>query len=478
MRRRLAIGAVAGIVVLGLGYEALDVYDVVPGPLTLADSTRTPVAQPGSSSAGPSVAAPQPSASASSSAGLTGPEQSAAKVKAKLASALKDSDLATTVGLDIRDAKTGAVLEEQNQDKAMTPASTTKLLTAFVVANSMDMDKTLTTKVVSGSSDGRIVLVAGGDTMLNPGKGDADAVSGHAGLADLAAKVATSLKKQGRTSVELDVDTSYAPGPLTAKHWDAEEVATGYAARIAQLGLSTQRATDPATPTTSDPVGSTQEALVKALKAKGITATKGSNVTAAAGSSTLGSVQSAPVIDVLGLALQDSDNAMIESLARQAAFRHGVGGSTAKVAGFVEKTLKEHGFDLTGVKLQDVSGLSRGTTIPPRLLTDVLLAGTQQKNRPMAQVISRLSVGGFDGTLDDRFQRTTNSSAAGEVRAKTGSLPEASSLAGTVVTDDKRVLVFAIISNGTQPNGSYATRAAIDDVIADLASCGCSASSS
>ncbi|MFC6704159.1 D-alanyl-D-alanine carboxypeptidase/D-alanyl-D-alanine-endopeptidase [Flexivirga alba] len=418
--------------------------------------------------------APPTPASATPLAASDGPEQVPAKVQAQVAAAMKKPDLAKKLGVEILDAKTGQVLLKQNENAAMTPASVTKLLSAWVVSNTLDLDKPLTTKVVNGASAGKIVLVAGGDTALNPGKGDPDHVNGHAGLADLAAQVATSLKKAGTTRVSVGVDTSYAPGPLTAKHWDPGVVAAGYAARIAQLGLSTQRATDPARPTPADPVAATQQAFVKDLQAKGITATVGAKVTATDQATVLGKVESSPLLDVLGNALQTSDNAMIESLTRQAAFHKGVGGSTADVTAFVEKTLKDAGFNLQGVKLADVSGLSDGTTIPPRVLADVLLSGTSGKNKPFAETLTRLSVGGYNGTLDNRFLKPSNISAAGDVRAKTGSLTDVASLAGTVITKDDRVLVFAVISNAAKSWGPYGTRAAIDDFVAALQKCGCS----
>ena len=463
----------AAVVVLAVGYETLDVYDVLPGPLTRAAAAAQPVPVPGRTRVGPSVAPPAPVAATPLQA-ADGPQQVPAKVRARVAADLKAPYLAKKLAVRVVDGKTGAVLVQQNADKAMTPASTTKLLSAWAVANTMDLDKPLTTKVVTGTAPNRIVLVAGGDTALNPGKGDPDQVNGHAGLADLVAQVAARLKKSGRTRVTVEVDTSYAPGPLTAKHWDPGVVAAGYTARIAQLGLSTERATDPAHPLTADPVGSTVLAFAKALAGQGITAKVGGTVRAKDSATELGHVESAPLLDVLGDALQRSDNAMIESLARQAAYTKGFGGSTADVTAFVEKTLKQAGFNLSGVHLADVCGLSDGTTIPARMLTDVLLSGTTGKNKPFAEVLTRLSVAGYNGTLDNRFLQPSNNSAAGDVRAKTGSLTDVASLAGTVVTQDDRVLVFAVVSNAATSWGPYGTRAAIDDFVADLQKCGCS----
>ena len=65
--------------------------------------------------------------------------------------------------------------------------------------------------------------------------------------------------------------------------------------------------------------------------------------------------------------------------------------------------------------------------------------------------------------------------AAGLVRAKTGSLPGVTSLAGTVVTAEGRLLAFAIIADRTPPGGQWAPRAAIDAFVQELAACGCRA---
>lgn len=466
MLKRVLAGST--VVVLAVaGYGALDVYDKVPGILTLADAKPEPVPLPSQTTPAPSVAAPTPpsvpAVAGTGSAAMPTAAQVSAAVKAPLAAKgfLKDTAVV------IRDGATGTVLFDQGGTRALTPASTTKLLAAWAVATTMDLEQPFTTRVV-GTGD-QLVLVAGGDTLLAPGKGDPDQIVGHAGVADLADQVAASLRRQGRSTVTLGLDTtSYAPGPDAVPGWEPGFLAQGFTARIAQLGLSTQRS-NPPEPAAADPNKSVQAELVKQLKARGVTATAGPNAAAPSGATELGAVRSAPLIDVLGQAMRDSDNAMIESLTRAAAFKAGVPGDNTSVNNWVVSVLKKDGFDVTGVKLADVCGLAAGTTIPAKLLSDIVVASTTGKSRPFAEVLARESVAGWNGTLHDRYYLDTNKAAAGEVRAKTGSLPDVSSLAGTVVTDGGRLLVFSIITNGPMSAGAWPVRVAIDNTVAALA---------
>lgn len=465
-RVRTTLLAILAVLVLTVAYLTLDIYDKVPGFLTRADAPRAALPSPGATGTPTlSVAPPSPSAGAGQDPADASGDTTAAQVAEAVKGPLSSDWLGAQTGVVVRDAKTGDTLFDQDGATPLQPASVTKLVSAFAVAHTLHLQKRLTTKVVAGGGD-HIVLVAGGDTLLNPGKGNPAAVNGFAGLTDLAAQVAGSLRSAGRTNVVLDVDASYAPGPLTVPAWEPDFLASGYTARIAMLGLSTQRA-HTGVPATADPVASTTAALAKNLKAQGISVTIGSS--AKGSGATLGSVQSAPLVDLLGLALQDSDNAMIESLTRQAAFSKGVAGDDTSMTDWVEQTIRGGGHDTTGLQLADVCGLAAGTTIPPRLLADLLVAGASGADPTYAQVMSRLPVGGLNGTLDDRFLRSTNSAGAGAARAKTGSLTGVSSLAGTVTTRSGDLLVFAIVSDGAQAQGPLGARAAIDNTVAALA---------
>src|SRR5690606_31824552 len=140
------------------------------------------------------------------------------------------------VAVTVRDVDTGEHLFDQNADRALTPASTTKLLAAAAVVTSLPMDEPFRTTVVTGEEPHEIVLVAGGDMLLARGAGDPTQVEGRAGLADLADQTAAELTSRGLgaedTPVRVELDTSYAQGPDRAPGWTDYWLAEGYTGRI------------------------------------------------------------------------------------------------------------------------------------------------------------------------------------------------------------------------------------------------------
>ena len=183
----------------------------------------------------------------------------------------------------------------------------------------------------------------------------------------------------------------------------------------------------------------------------------------------LGRIVSAPVRDQLALALTDSDNALTEILARQASFRSGGGTTFADTGAWVVSQVAALGLDTTGVVLRDASGLSRENRVRADLLTRILALGYDGKHPVLRRALDGLPIGGLTGTLDDRFTGA-DSDAAGRARAKTGTLTGANALAGSVVDDDGRLLVFAGMVAGA---GTPEARAALDRFVATLAACGC-----
>jgi D-alanyl-D-alanine carboxypeptidase/D-alanyl-D-alanine-endopeptidase (penicillin-binding protein 4) len=90
----------------------------------------------------------------------------------------------------------------------------------------------------------------------------------------------------------------------------------------------------------------------------------------------------------------------------------------------------------------------------------------------LAPIAPGLAVAGLTGTLADRYTSAATRPGRGFVHAKTGTLTGVTSLAGTVLDADGRVLVFALVAN-TVPSVA-AMRERMDVIASRLATCGCS----
>jgi serine-type D-Ala-D-Ala carboxypeptidase/endopeptidase (penicillin-binding protein 4) len=162
---------------------------------------------------------------------------------------------------------------------------------------------------------------------------------------------------------------------------------------------------------------------------------------------------------------------LAEALARQVALARHLPATFEGSAQGVIAALRQDGFDVSAVTMVDGSGLSRTDAIPPAVLASVLTR-TASGGLPRASaILSGLAVAGYDGTLADRGD-TDPATTPGSVRAKTGTLLGVHGLAGTVVTADGRLLVFALLADRST-SGDAAAEGALDDVAAALARCGC-----
>lgn len=117
--------------------------------------------------------------------------------------------------------------------------------------------------------------------------------------------------------------------------------------------------------------------------------------------------------------------------------------------------------------------MSRTNRISPSLLTDLIALAGNGTRPELAGIFGGLPVGGWSGTLDDRYATTATRAGAGVVRAKTGTLTGVHAIAGLVTTADGRLLSFAVLTDRTPPTTPDATRLALDRIGAALAGCGC-----
>ena len=119
---------------------------------------------------------------------------------------------------------------------------------------------------------------------------------------------------------------------------------------------------------------------------------------------------------------------------------------------------------MNGQQIVDGSGLSRRDTISAETVLTVLRhmhdpAGT-------SPFVTALPIAGVDGTLSERMRNTL---AAGNVRAKTGTMSNIRSLAGYVKTRDGETLAFVAMVNNFEGAGIVANQA-LDGIGVRLAS--------
>jgi D-alanyl-D-alanine carboxypeptidase/D-alanyl-D-alanine-endopeptidase (penicillin-binding protein 4) len=398
----------------------------------------------------------------------TGQAPTADGVAKALGAFASDPRFGGKLGLSVIDAETGDALYGLRADTQVTPASTTKIVTAAAALSALGPYHRFATRAVAGSAQGEVVLVGGGDPTLAVG---AKATYPGAARLDALAKQVTAAA--GGPVTKIVVDSSLFTGPDRGVGWDATVVTDGFVAPVNALTVNGGRLT-PGVPS-SKPADRTPTpdlfAGQKFAELLGVTAPV-SRGTAPEGARELGRVDSAPLQHIVELMLQLSDNVIAESLLRHVAVAKGQpttfeGGQTA-----VKAILTDLGLDPAGHGLLDGSGLSRQNRISPQLLTAILHATTGAEHASLRGVLAGLPVAAYSGTLANRFGNSP--AAAGEVRAKTGSLEGVSALSGVVVTDGGRQLAFAAITDGVPPGGKSRAEAGLDEIGAALARCGCS----
>ncbi|MFE6236568.1 D-alanyl-D-alanine carboxypeptidase/D-alanyl-D-alanine-endopeptidase [Cellulosimicrobium sp. NPDC057862] len=472
--RRMGWGARTGVavgVVLALagGYVVADAYDVVPGVLTTAEPYPEPNPFPDAPGA---VAAPPLEVGLPPLDGAA-PVPAAATVQELVDDLAGDTRLGPRVGVLVTDAATGDVLGASGDAVGHVPASTLKTLTAAAALTSPGAHATLPTRAVLEGQE-TVYLVGGGDMMLAAGAGDPTAVNGRAGLGDLAAQVAGELRLTGRTTVALRLDDTLFTGAAVAPTVDPASVRNGYVAPVAALAVDIARLEDEEyAPRAEDPAMSAADAFVAALAEQGVTVAGGVvRAPAPDDGRTVGEVESAPLSEVVAYLLQHSDNTITEVVGRVVAIDAGLPGSAAGATQAVRSAVEGLGVDLTGATLADLSGLGDGSVVTPAQLDEVVGLLADPAHPQLRPGAVGLPVAGLSGTLGERY---LENAGRGVVRAKTGSLPNVTSLAGTVVTADDRLLVFSLMADAVPDGGTYGARLIFDDFVASLAECGCTA---
>lgn len=459
----------------------------------------------------PSPAAPPPDASL---AALTVPVRTRALVGAKVVSLTK-----------------GDTLWELNPGLCLVPASNQKLLTAAAALERLGPDFRFRTEVLAlgtqrtdGTLDGDLILRGGGDALLTASE-----------LESLAAAVDATGIRRVRGRLRAD-DTRYAREPL-GEGWSWDDEPYAYAAQVSALSLdgnvvtvevspgerpgmparvvvtpaagyvtlrsrcrtspaeldamitvSRERGRNAVLVTGEIPVGSepvrrrvTVEtpALYAAAVFRRLLARRGIRVEGEA--ALLGTPQAArlvayrdspPLAEILARMNKASDNLVAETLLRELGRTTTRPGSSAAGLAVVAEVARDLGLDPVALRVADGSGLSRLNLVSAENLCRLLVAMARHRHGDV--FAASLPVAGVDGTLRGRMVDTA---AAGNARAKTGTLSHVSALSGYVTTANGERLAFALVTNNDpgpamRPDGPKRTEDAVVAQLAALARAG------
>jgi D-alanyl-D-alanine carboxypeptidase/D-alanyl-D-alanine-endopeptidase (penicillin-binding protein 4) len=197
----------------------------------------------------------------------------------------------------------------------------------------------------------------------------------------------------------------------------------------AVLGAS-MKSTNPA-------MGAAQE-FYRLLKERGVTIIGApASGMSPVGLPTVAAIQSAPLIDIIGEMLRNSDNNTAEMMLKEIGFRVSGVGSRAAGASAVMAKLSSWGIPLEGVVLSDGSGLSGENKVTCAAFLAVL-----ERYQSSDPLISQLAVAGMSGTLSNFFVDT---SLQGRLFGKTGSLSGVKALIGFVPAEGGATLRFALL---------------------------------
>ena len=332
------------------------------------------------------------------------------------------------------DAATGRVLWSSGARSGRMPASTNKLATAVAALTVLGPDHTEQTRTRLAPG-GALYLVGAGDQRLR-----------ESGLRALADDTAKALKGRHLTQVQLRFDDSLFAAPVLSPGWPA-----GYlphnVAPVRALALHGERLRDTAL--------AAARVFAGQLAEDGVRATPPVRAVAPADSEAIASHTSHPLWSDLEYMLKVSDNDIAEGLLRLTALARNRPATWQGGTGVVRSVLADYGIPLDGVALYDGSGLSREDRMTAQALTAIAaLTVNPRHQHTLWPLFEGLPVAGRDGTLapaDHRFGRWPSSCAAGLVRAKTGTLHDATALAGVALGRDGRWRAFAFLENGSTP---------------------------
>ena len=329
-----------------------------------------------------------------------------------------------TVSAGIWDAATGKVLERHQDELALVPASTTKVVTTYALLKTLKPEFTVETEIWGDLKDG----VVQGDLVF---KGDGDPLL----TSERIWMVAQTLKRLGvqRVTGNLRLDQTAFDGQREPEGW--ENTSADTLPPVLPLSVNFNR--DESGRLVADPERQSRETLQRILQETGI-AIEGRSGVPWNGRKLMGWMSPplrAMVVDIN----KWSNNFMIEMLVR----KFGAGSWPRGVKRVQE--FYRTAFDLgpETIRITDGSGLSKNNRLSARTLA-IILRGAYHDFEVGPEFVSSLKIiGGEPWKLKIKDPNLTR-----RVRVKSGHLDRVTSLCGYLQTLDGQVRVFAILLNG------------------------------
>ena len=328
----------------------------------------------------------------------------------------------TQMGIYVYDLTADTLVFARGERQCMRPASNEKLLTAVAALRSLGGGYLYRTRLYADGAvcdtdsifRGRVYVRGGFDPLLD---GD-----------DLRA-FADSLVAAGVTRVSSPVcfDLSFKDDKLLGWGWCWDDDLT------------------PLTPLLFKGKDTFAERFRSALRAAGVQWDGTVEERDTPAGARLLATRTHTIDQVLLPMLKQSDNLMAESLFYQLAAQSGrKGAGRRQAAARVEALICAVGLDPSHYQVADGSGLSLYNYATPELLGRVLCYAYRHEEI-YRHLFPALPIAGADGSLRRRMR---GSAAAGNVRAKTGTVEGVSTLAGYCTAASGNTLCFAIMNQG------------------------------
>lgn len=413
-----------------------------------------------------------------------------------------DGEDATSVGIYIKDIRSGKVIVDHNSQMALTPASILKCVTTATALRLLGPDYTFTTAVNLRGSVSKGVLE--GDLLIDAAADPTLESSQFKDNLGFCSAVADAVKSRGITKIDGDIvisQTMADAGPIP--QWEIEDVAYPYGAGLFGLNwrdntftlFPVTKVTKPYVPdlevilrqstsgndllrgicsdrlivirndisnkrmsvSTSmpDPATVLRAELKEILADAGITVTGRAKAAAKAETSPLLEWESPDAASIMRSLMVRSDNLFAEGMLRAIA-----PDASRKEAIEKEKSLWESlGVNTRYAIINDGSGLTRANRVSPRFMGAVL--ENMAKSKMADTYVGFFPRTGVEGTVKSFLAKT---SLKGKFALKTGSVSAVQCYAGYKLDDNGKpthVVVFMV-------NGFFCERAAVRAAVEKL----------